>query len=168
MTESGTPPAGDGTPPPAPSPAEPRILLAGQYIRDLSFENPNAPGSLRVDVQPQVQISVQVNAAQRAPNLYEASLQINATAKRGEETVFVVELVYGGLFNFENIPANSLQALCLIECPRLLFPFARRIVADVTRDGGFPPLLMEPVDFALLYRRRLASAAAAGQPSASS
>lgn len=165
MTESGTPPAGDGSAAP-PATAEPRIALAGQYVRDLSFENPNAPASLRADDQPQVQVSVQVNAAQRGGSAFEVTLQVNATAKRGEDTVFVVELLYGGLFSFENIPVNSLQAVCLIECPRLLFPFARRIVADVTRDGGFPPLLLEPVDFAQLYRRRLAAAVAAQPPAA--
>ena len=132
----------------------PRLTVVSQYVKDLSFENPRAPRSLQPgEGRPEIQIRVAVRTQHVEAERYEVSLQLHAEAKSGEETAFVVELTYGGLFGLLNIPQDSLQPLLLIECPRLLFPFARRVVADATRDGGFPPLLIDPIDFATLYRR---------------
>jgi preprotein translocase subunit SecB len=132
-----------------------------QYVKDLSFENPRAPQVFTSnDRAPQVQVNVDVGARQVAENVYEITLVLNAEAKAGEDTVFVVELTYAGLFTVPPLPQEQLRPLLLIECPRLLFPFARAIVADATRDGGFPPLMINPIDFAALYRRQAETAAA--------
>lgn len=132
-----------------------------QYVKDLSFENPRAPQVFASNAQaPQVQVNVDVGARQVAENVYEITLVLNAEAKGGEDTVFVVELTYAGLFTVPALPQEQLRPLLLIECPRLLFPFARAIVADATRDGGFPPLMINPIDFAALYRRQAEAAAA--------
>ena len=104
-----------------------------------------------------------MRAAQIGEGQYEVVLDLNVDAKAGENQVFLVELAYGGLFTLANIPSDSLQPLLLIECPRLLFPFARRVVADATRDGGFPPLMIDPIDFAALFRRRVEQGAATAQ-----
>lgn len=154
--------------PPGGAPADqtnpPRLTIVSQYVKDLSFENPRAPVSLQPgEGRPEIQIRVDVRAQPVEAERYEVSLQLHAEAKSGEETAFVVELTYGGLFGLLNIPQDSLQPLLLIECPRLLFPFARRVVADATRDGGFPPLLIDPIDFATLYRRRQQQAQAPRQ-----
>jgi len=158
----------DGAPAPAPADASeaPSLSINAQYVKDLSFENPNAPHSLtQAANRPQIEVNVDVQARGLASNTFEVDLHITATAKHGEATAFVVELVYAGLFTLRNVPADQLEAVCLIECPRLIFPFARRIVADATRDGGFPPLLLDPIDFFQLYRRNRQAAtpsAAAG------
>ncbi len=132
------------------------LRVVAQYIKDLSFENPAAPGSLFGNEQPpQIEASVDVAARRLGDADFEAELRINAKARRGEATAFIVELVYAGLFRIENAPADALQPLLLIECPRLLFPFARRLISDTTRDGGFAPLLLDPIDFASLYRRQM-------------
>ena len=146
--------------------AAPRLAVKAQYIQDLSFENPNAPGSLTGDQAPQVDIGVNVNARGAGGDDFEILLKITANAKQAETTVFVLELVYGGLFTLENIPQERRRALCLIECPRILFPFARRIVADATRDGGFPPLFLEPIDFVKLYQSHAANDARAARAQA--
>ena len=131
-----------------------------QYVKDLSFENPRAPQVFASSQNaPQVQVNVDVGARQVADQVYEITLVLNAEAKAGEETVFVVELTYAGLFTVPPLPQEQLRPLLLIECPRLLFPFARAIVADATRDGGFPPLMINPIDFAALYRRQAEAAA---------
>ncbi len=140
----------------APSPAvgPPGIAVNAQYVKDLSFENPNAPQSLaQLPNRPQVELNVDVQARGVGPNVYEVALRIAATAKQGETVAFVIELLYAGVFTLQNIPQEQLELVLLIECPRLLFPFARRIVADATGDGGFPPLMMEPIDFMQLYQR---------------
>ena len=137
--------------------------MVSQYVKDLSFENPRAPHSLQPgEARPEIQIRVDVRAQQVEAERYEV-LQLHAEARSGEETAFMVELTYAGLFGLLNIPQETLQPLLLIECPRLLFPFARRVVADATRDGGFPPLLVDPIDFATLYRRRQQQAQAPRQ-----
>jgi preprotein translocase subunit SecB len=141
--------------------AQPRLSILTQYVKDLSFENPRAPMGLAPgQPRPEIQISVDVGAKGVAEGHYEVVLQINIEAKAGDTPFFVSELTYAGVFALANIPEDTLQPLLLIECPRILFPFARRIVADVTRDGGLPPLLLDPIDFATLYRRRLAQRAA--------
>lgn len=141
--------------------ASPQISIAGQYIKDLSFENPNAPRSLVIQGgQPQIQVNVDVQARGAGENMYEVLLRITASAEHEQNSVFVVELVYGGVFTFHDIPKDNHELICLVECPRLLFPFARRIIADATRDGGFPPLLLEPIDFVDLFRRHRENSAA--------
>ncbi|MBI3453030.1 MAG: protein-export chaperone SecB [Rhodospirillales bacterium] len=151
-----TPP--DGSPPTTPQAASPDASIAlvvnAQYLKDLSFENPRAPQVFAGQGQPQVQVGVDVGARQLGESAYEVTLVLNAEAKAGGETSFVVEITYAGLFTVPAIPPEALRPLLLIECPRLLFPFARQIVADATRDGGFPPLMVSPIDFADLYRRQ--------------
>ena len=133
------------------------LMVNAQYIKDLSFENPRAPGSLvATKEQPQVDVNVNVNARALRESLYEVALSVRVDAKAASETAFITELVYAGVFTITNLPEEHLRPVLLIECPRLLFPFARRIIGDVTRDGGFPPLLINPIDFAELYRRQYA------------
>ncbi|MCB2054163.1 MAG: protein-export chaperone SecB [Geminicoccaceae bacterium] len=147
----------------------PRLSILTQYVRDLSFENPRPLAAAQnAGNRPEIQIKVDVRAQQLDQERFEILLEINTEAKAAEEAVFVAELTYGGIFGIANIPPESLQPLLMIECPRLLFPFARRIIADVTRDGGFPPLMIDPIDFVSLYRRRVqasqTAAAQAAQP----
>jgi preprotein translocase subunit SecB len=162
MAESSpTPPAGDAQ---QDSQQAPRLMIQSQYIKDLSFENPRAPTSLEPgQSRPEITVRVDARAQNLGPERYEVTLQLHVEAKSGADPAFVVELTYGGLFSLVNIPQESLQPLLLIECPRLLFPFARRIVADATRDGGFPPLMIDPIDFVALYRRRQEQAQARPQ-----
>ncbi|HWT31975.1 MAG TPA: protein-export chaperone SecB, partial [Propylenella sp.] len=129
----------------------------GQYIKDLSFENPGAPRSLRPsDKAPKLDINVNVNARPQSENEFEIELKLEAKATRGADTLFIAEVSYAGLFQIRNVPQEHMHPLLLIECPRLLFPFARQIIADATRQGGFPPLMVDPIDFAALYRQRMA------------
>jgi preprotein translocase subunit SecB len=141
---------------------QPGIHVLGQYIKDLSFENPGAPRSLRQsDKQTQLEVNVNVNAKQQSQQSdFEIELKIEGRAVRGDETLFIVEVTYAGLFQLRGVPQEHIQPLVLIECPRLLFPFARQIVADATRQGGFPPLMIDPVDFTALYRRKMQEAQA--------
>jgi preprotein translocase subunit SecB len=136
--------------------ARPQFRALMQYVRDMSFENPGAPGSLRPgQPQPQIQLNIDLGARRVDAEADEVSMRIRATGKRGEETVFIAELLYAGLFAFRNMSDTDRQVMHMIECPRLLFPFARQILADMTRDGGFPAVVLEPIDFASLYRARL-------------
>lgn len=134
----------------------PPIVINAQYIKDLSFENPNAPGSLVQQQAPQIELRVNVGARALTDNLYEVQLSVNGTAKHEEETAFIVELSYGAVVTLNGVPEEHLQPVLLIEVPRLLFPFARAIVSDVVRDGGFPPLMLQPIDFVDLYQRQFA------------
>ncbi|HZS83106.1 MAG TPA: protein-export chaperone SecB [Stellaceae bacterium] len=135
----------------------PQLLLNAQYVKDLSFENPRAPQSLiQPKAQPEVSIEVDVKAGNLAPDVYEVTLTISAEAKAAGESVFIVELAYAGVVTVKNATQDMVTALILVETPRLLFPFARGIIATATRDGGFPPLLINPIDFAELLRRRQA------------
>ncbi len=167
MADTQTPPADQGrTPQAGAAEAEPRLLIQTQYIKDLSFENPRAPVSLEPGRnRPEISVRVDVRAEGLGSDRYEVLLVMNVEAQSGEGPVFLLELTYGGVFALLNIPADSLQPLLLIECPRLLFPFARRIVADASRDGGFPPLLLDPIDFVQLFRRRQQLAQQAGEAS---
>ncbi|MCF8473495.1 MAG: protein-export chaperone SecB [Emcibacter sp.] len=137
-----------------------QVGILGQYIKDLSFENPTPAQTLQKlsKERPSMDINVNLNAKAVGENIYEVDLKISTTAKTGEDTAFVAELVYSGLFAAKNLPENTLQPFLMIEAPRQLFPFARRILADVTRDGGFPPLMLEPIDFAALYQQQLQAA----------
>ncbi len=144
----------------------PRVEVHAQYVKDLSFENPGAPQNLaNQSAAPNIEVSVDVGAHGLAPNQFEVELRITANAEFGAQKAFVVEVQYAGVFTLHNVDQNQLKQVCLIECPRLLFPFARRVVADATRDGGFPPLLLEPIDFVQLFRQSMENAgeqAAAG------
>ena len=145
---------GEGAPQEAP-----RVALLTQYVKDLSFENPRAPVGLQQgQPRPEIQIQVDVQATQLGESQFEIVIELNANAKSGDNQVFLVELSYGGLFQLANIPAEAMQQLLLIQCPTLLFPFARRVIADATRDGGFMPLIIDPIDFSALFRRKLQTA----------
>jgi preprotein translocase subunit SecB len=134
----------------------PSMHVIAQYLKDFSFENPNAPQSLQQpDQSPQIDVAVNVNAKTLSDTEYEVELQLDAKAGEGDGVIFAAELLYAGIFKLENIPEDSLHPVVLIECPRLLFPFARQILADATRNGGFPPLLLDPIDFAALYQQRM-------------
>jgi preprotein translocase subunit SecB len=143
----------------------PQIGVLGQYVKDFSFENPNAPRSLTPSPQqPAIQINIGVDAAPLPDNNVEVTLRLEGKAETQGLLLFGFELLYSGLFRILNVPPDSVQPVVLIECPRLLFPFAREIVATATRNGGFPPLMLEPVDFAALYRERMAAAQPAASP----
>ena len=137
---------------------QPQVRILTQYVKDLSFENPNAPQSLQMETAPRIEINVNVNARRLSDDMFEVELKIDARAFNGDAAAFVVELLYGGLFGLRNVPAEALEPFLVVEAPRILFPFARRIVADATRDGGYPPLLLEPIDFASLYMQQQAGA----------
>ena len=142
-------PAAAGTAGTAPAPS---FNLVGQYIRDLSFENPGAPASnLTGGANPTFNVSINVGVKKQADDLYAVELTLNAKAQRETTVLFNVELVYGGVFRLKNVPENQLAPLVMIECPRLIFPFARQVLANTVQQGGFPPLMMEPVDFQALY-----------------
>jgi preprotein translocase subunit SecB len=155
--------AGAAAPDPAEGAAQPGIRILAQFIRDLSFENPRAPEALRGgQVQPQIELGVEMNARGREDGFFEVDIKLSATAKRDDGPVFVVELLYGGVFQITGVPAEDMEPVLLIECPRYLFPFARRIIAEVTSEGGFPPFLLDPIDFAGVYTARKAQEAQAG------
>ncbi|PNG26904.1 protein-export chaperone SecB [Methylocella silvestris] len=141
--------------------AAPAINAMVQYTKDFSFENPNAPRSLGPQEKPpNIQIQVNVNAKQVAENDFEVNILLEGSAKTDADTLFKFELDYAGLFRLINIPQSDAHPVIMIECPRLLFPFARQIIADAVRGGGFPPLYIDPIDFAALYRQRMSQVAA--------
>jgi preprotein translocase subunit SecB len=156
------------------APAQPpqvKMQVLGQFIRDLSFENMVAKkGLASADVQPDIQVQVSLDGRPRnVPNQYEVYTKINATSvnKTDKSPLFIVEVDYGGIFHIEGVPEDQLHPFLMIECPRMLFPFLRRVISDVTRDGGFPPLNLDQIDFLALYRqeaqRRQAAQAPGGQ-----
>jgi preprotein translocase subunit SecB len=149
---------------PAPAPNQPpQISVVAQYIKDFSFENPNAPQSLSGGAaQPQISIQINVGAKPLASNDFEVTLKLDGKADANDSVMFRFELEFAGVFRLQNIPPESLNPMVLIECPRLLFPFAREIIATAVRNGGFPPLLLDPVDFVALYRQRMSEMQAAG------
>ena len=156
-----------GPTPQAPQPQTPaaQIGILVQYVKDFSFENPNAPRSLTPNPQqPGIQINVGVDATPLSDNNIEVTLRLDGKAEAQGFLLFGFELLYAGVFRILNVPPESVQPMVLIECPRLLFPFAREIIASATRNGGFPPLLLEPVDFAALYRERMTPAQPAASP----
>ena len=135
--------------------AEPGIRILAQFIRDLSMENPRAPDALRPSQdQPQIDLNVEMNARGREDGLYEVDLKLSAQANRADGPLFVVELLYGGVFQISGVATEDMEPVLLIECPRYLFPFARRIIAEVTSEGGFPPFLLDPIDFSAVYLAR--------------
>ncbi|QQQ17575.1 protein-export chaperone SecB [Brevundimonas vitis] len=162
MTDTTTPAdapsngAVQGTPP------TPGFRILVQYVRDLSFENPKAPESLRVEGKPAIDLGVEMNAQGRPDGLFEVDLKLSIKATAETTPVFHVELVYGGLFQLTGVAEKDIEPMLLIECPRYLFPFAREVVAKATADGGFyPPFMMDPIDFAGIYAQRQAQIARA-------
>jgi preprotein translocase subunit SecB len=134
----------------------PQVGMISQYVKDLSFENPSAPAVYQWQSQPQIDVQFNIGAQTVADDVHEVALKIEVTASVEGNTAFAVELVYAGLFGIRNVPEEQLQPFLLAEAPRLLFPFARRVVADAIRDGGFPPLVLDPIDFGSLYMERAA------------
>ena len=138
---------------------QPQIGIQSQYIKDLSFESPGAPASLVSGEAPDIKVNVQVQAKPLGGDAHEVVLHIVSDAQVKGKAIFLIELTYAGVFTVLGVPEDSIQAVLLVECPRLIFPFARRVVADVSRDGGFPPLMISPIDFVALYRQQVAQRA---------
>jgi preprotein translocase subunit SecB len=135
---------------------KPSFNLLGQYIKDLSFENPGAPGStLLGGSAPTFNVGINVGVKKQAEEVYAVEITLNAKAERDSNVLFNVELIYGGAFRVKNVPESQLAPLLLVEAPRLIFPFARQVLASITQQGGFPPLMMEPVDFNAIYQQNL-------------
>jgi len=152
----------NGGPAAGPPPnATPQMSCLAQYTKDLSFENPNAPRSLQQNQQPQINISVNVKANPLAATDFEVELKLEGKAESAGTLMFSFDLVFAGVFRFQNVPQENLHPLMLIECPRILFPFAREIIASAVIGGGYPPLLLDPIDFVALYQQRLAQQAPA-------
>ena len=150
---------------------QPTAGIISQYIKDLSVENPNAPQSFQWQGQPQVDVQFNIGADQVSDEVHEVELKVNATAKHDNGTIYLVELSYCGLIGLRNMPEDQGHMFLFAEAPRLLFPFARAVIADAVRDAGFPPLVLDPIDFGGLYMQRLAEkereeAAAGGAPAA--
>jgi preprotein translocase subunit SecB len=140
---------------PASQPPLPGFRILAQYVRDLSFENPKAPDSLRIDGRPAIDMGVELNAQGRPDGLFEVDIKLSIKASTEALSVFQVELLYGGLFQLSGVAEQDIEPLLLIECPRYLFPFAREIIARATSDGGFyPPFMLDPIDFAGIYAAR--------------
>ena len=136
--------------------AQPSVGVVAQYVKDLSFENPTAPESLKPRTKaPEINISVGVQPRPVGGDAFEVELRVEARGAEGAEVLFAIELVYAGLFRVTNMPQENMEPFLLIECPRLLFPFARQIISDASRNGGFPPLLLDPIDFVGLYQQRM-------------
>ena len=147
----------------------PNMRVLGQYIRDMSFENIMAQQGAPRDVQPDVQVQVNLDAKKRpTDNQYESTITLKVESKnKGDgKTLFLLEMDYVGIFHIENVPDDQLHPFLMIECPRMIFPFLRRIVSDVTRDGGFPPLNLENIDFLSMYRNEIARRAQENPPTA--
>jgi preprotein translocase subunit SecB len=137
---------------------QPNLQIVGQYIKDLSFENPGAPQGFAGS--PQIEMGVDLQARPVGPDHYEVVFHMRIKASAEERTLFILELAYGALVRLTNMPEEAVQRVLLIQAPHLIFPFARRIISDVVRDGGMPPLVIEPIDFVSLYQSKMAQAAA--------
>ena len=150
------------------APPQVRMQILGQYVRDLSFENVvMQKGLMAQDMQPDVQVTVSLDARKRTvENTYEviSKFKVVSKNKANGDTLFLLELDYGGIFLVDGVPDDQMHPFLLIECPRMVFPFIRRIISDMTRDGGFPPLNVDNVDFLQLYRQEMARRAQAPQP----
>ena len=142
--------------------AAPGLQIMVQYVRDLSFENPGAPNF--ADMQPEINVNANVGARKLSDTDYEVGLKFRIEAKTGDNVQFIAELEYCGVFRLINIPENDTKPVLLIEAPRQLFPFARRVLADATRDGGYPPIMLDPIDFMALYQQNEATGAADETP----
>jgi preprotein translocase subunit SecB len=145
-------PEGDGQ-------AAPGIRVLAQFIRDLSFENPRAPDSLSMsNAQPQMDVGVEMNARGRPDGLFEVDLKLTASAQKDGAAMFHCELLYGGLFQINGVPQEEMELVLMTECPRFLFPFARHIIAEMSQQGGFPPFMLDPIDFVGIYLTQRANA----------
>ncbi len=154
-----TPTNGGDTPaaPPPPQPSQAQFRVVAQYTKDFSFENPNAPQSLmQQQAAPTMNIQINVNPRQLSNTDFEVELKLDGKAEMGSAVLFAFELVYAGVFHMQGIPPESVAPLLMIECPRILFPFAREIIASAVIAGGYPPLLLDPIDFVALYQQRAA------------
>ena len=145
-------------------PAQPRLRVINQYVRDLSFENIAAQKGLSQEVKPEISVQVNLDAKDRKEDKYEVIIKLNIEAKAGEDNIFILELDYAGVFHVENVTKEQLHPFLMIECPRMLFPYVRRIVGDVSRDGGYPPLNLDNIDFLALYRNEIMRRQAAAAP----
>ena len=156
MTDATPPASTNGDQPTQGQPAAPGFRILAQYVRDLSFENPRAPESLRFEGQPTPtrDLGVEMNASGRKDGLFEVELKLTFKATNDSGVLFNVELAYGGLFQLIGVAERDVEPMLLIECPRYLYPFAREIIARCTSDGGFPPVLLDPIDFAAIYAQR--------------
>ncbi|MEM8787035.1 MAG: protein-export chaperone SecB [Pseudomonadota bacterium] len=141
---------------PTEQPARPRMQIVAQYIRDMSFENVAVQKGAKVDGTPEVQVQVALDARRLEEGNYEIVIKMKVESKGGDATVFLLELEYGGRFKIDNVSDQQLHPFLLIECPRMLFPYVRRIIGDITRDGGYPPLNVDNIDFLALYQQDLA------------
>jgi len=158
------PDTGNGKPAAATPGPSVQVRVLGQYIKDLSFENPNVDKLLtNPPEKPNLRVEVNVNAAKFGDKAYESNIQFKAEATSNEAVIYDMELSYAGLFQIEGMPEESLEPFLLVNCPTLLFPFLRRVLADVIRDGGFPPLMLDPIDFGRLYAQNLAQSQAGQQ-----
>lgn len=161
MSET-APNGSDGPQDGAPEAGSPGLRVLAQYLKDHSFENPRAPMSFRDNgAAPGIEVNVDVNARGLGGGQYEVELAVSARARRAQDVVFVVETTYAGVFEIVNVPENQIEPILLIECPRLLFPFARQIVAETTTSGNFPPVMLDPIDFLMIYQRNVAARAGA-------
>ena len=159
-TGPGNPEAGN-----APDGKAIEVQILGQFVKDLSFENPNIEKLLAGPSEtPSIKIEINVAGKRLQPELYESAIDFKAVASTKDGTIYDLELVYAGLFRIRQIPEQALEPFLLINCPTLIFPFLRRLVADLTREGGFPPLLLDPIDFAQLFMRRMKEQQGAGKP----
>ena len=148
--------------------AQSTLNVLAQYVKDLSFESPGAPNSLRGrDKAPGININVNVNANPLSDKEFDDNQTHNAKASFDKDVLFNVELVYGGVFRIDGFPQEHMLPILFIECPRLLFPFARQIIAEATRNGGFPPLMLDPIDFAQMFQQKIAEEQAASKVKAS-
>lgn len=135
--------------------SEPSIQVIGQYLKDLSFESPKAPVSLKSPGEnPNLHIDINVNITKLGENEYESAIQLKSHASNDDGTIYMLEVVYAGAFQIKNLPEDALEPVLLINCPTILYPFLRRIISEMTQEGGFPPLLLDPIDFATLYKQR--------------
>ncbi len=149
---------------PAAAQTTPSFNLVGQYIRDLSFENPGAPSSMLAGgAGGPANLNISVGVKKQAEDIYAVEITMTAKAERDKTVLFNVELAYGGVFRVKNVPEAQMPLLLMVEGPRLIFPFARQVLASVTQQGGFAPLMIEPVDFLRLYQQNVANLTAAGQ-----
>jgi preprotein translocase subunit SecB len=159
----------NGGPPPEATAAQgmPQLNVLVQYVKDLSFENPNAPRALQPQQQqPKINIQINVNAKPISDNDVEVELKLEGKAETDGSVLFSFDLTYAGVFRILNVPQPDVQPIVMIECPRLLFPFAREIIANAVRNGGFPPLLIDPIDFIGLYRQKMEQGQGQVQPPA--
>ncbi|MEL6978224.1 MAG: protein-export chaperone SecB [Pseudomonadota bacterium] len=148
-------------------PSQPQMNVLTQYVRRCVFENSAAINGKQPGSQPTINVQVNIETNDLEQNRYAVALLLTIETMNGDDEVFAVELDYVGVFQLANVPENALNAVLSIECPRLMFPFARRIIAESTRDGGYPPLMLDPIDFAALYRQQRArEAGQAAEPAA--